>query len=92
MFRVCYVYHLFDRGNCLHGWNLGIGNNGQLFLYTIFKTNPEMYEEVKNPAKTCKGLLETGLVVLGAMTGSHCVLGNGSCFGWLLDVPRVEGE
>ena len=69
-----------------------VENDRQLFLYTIFKTNPDMYEEVKNPAKTCKGLLETGLVGLGMVTTSYCVLDHGSYFGRLLDVPLVKGE
>ncbi|KAK8808015.1 hypothetical protein WA538_003054 [Blastocystis sp. DL] len=41
-----------------------VGTVFMLFLYTIFKTNPTMYEEVKNPAKTCKGLLETAIAYL----------------------------
>ena len=42
-------------------WSRSIGYDLQLFLYTIFKTNPEMYENVKDPAKTCKGLFEAGI-------------------------------
>ena len=41
-----------------------VGTAFMLFLYTIFKTNPEMYENVKDPAKTCKGLFEAAIAYL----------------------------
>ena len=33
-----------------------------LFLYTIYSTNPGMYDELTNPAKTCKGVFQTGRI------------------------------
>ncbi|KAK8833205.1 hypothetical protein AV274_3681 [Blastocystis sp. ATCC 50177/Nand II] len=32
-----------------------------LFLYTIYSTNPGMYDELTNPAKTCKGVFQTAI-------------------------------
>ena len=85
MFRVCCVYHLFDCGNCLYGSLLGGGNHD-------FQNEPYYVRGGEESCQDVQGIVGDWLNCVEEMTVSHCVLDHGSYFGWLLDVPRVEGE
>ena len=47
-----------------HGWFLFAASHAfQLFLFTIYKTKPEMYDAIKDPEKTCNGLFQAGMIL-----------------------------
>lgn len=51
-----------------------------------------MYDELKNPDVTCKGLFETGKSMLSCLRDSNCIFSNSCRFWRVLDLPYVRNE
>lgn len=51
-----------------------------------------MYDELKNPDVTCKGLFETGKFHVSCLRDSNCIFSNSCRFWRVLDLPYVRNE